>query len=72
MQSIQQFLSVAVLIFGQSSTLTQIAKDKICFAAVLVIITVVGMLLGSIRSLQRLGWLCNVSVWLNVASFIIM
>lgn len=32
----------------------------------------VGILSTSIRSLQKLGWICNLSVWLNVASFIII
>lgn len=71
-QSIQQFLTVTVLILGQATLLSQIAQFKICFAACMIIIMVVGMLTGAIRSLQRLGWLCNLSVWLNVASFIIM
>lgn len=38
----------------------------------MIICMVVGMALGSIRSLQRLGWLCNASVWMNAVSFIIV
>ena len=71
-QSIQQFMSVAVLLLGQSQVLYQLADYKLCFIAGAVIIMVVGMISGSIRSLQRLGWLCNASVWLNVVSFIII
>jgi len=33
---------------------------------------VAGMILGFIRSLQRLGWLANLSVWLNVVCFLII
>lgn len=32
----------------------------------------VGILSTGIRSLQKLGWICNLSVWLNVTSFIIV
>lgn len=71
-QSIQMFFSVAVLLLGQSQILYQIAENKVCFVACMVIIMVVGMISGSIRSLQRLGWLCNASVWLNVVSFFLM
>jgi len=72
LQSIQQFCTVAVLILGNSTVIAQIASEKICFIAVMIIVMVVGMLVGSIRSLQRLGWLCNASVWCNVINFIIM
>lgn len=43
-----------------------------CFMATMIICMVIGIVLGSIRSLQRLGWLCNASVWMNVVSFIIV
>ncbi|WPH03029.1 hypothetical protein R9X50_00590300 [Acrodontium crateriforme] len=72
LQSIQQFLSVAVLVLGQGQVLYQITNYKLCFAACMVIIMVVGMISGSIRSLQRLSWMCNLSVWLNVVSFVII
>jgi len=37
MQAFQQFLTVAILIFGQSSLLSQMANAKICWIAVLII-----------------------------------
>lgn len=40
--------------------------------AIMIICMVIGIVLGSIRSLQRLGWLCNASVWMNVVSFLIV
>lgn len=43
-----------------------------CFMATMIICMVIGIVLGSIRSLQRLGWLCNASVWMNVVSFLIV
>lgn len=72
MQSLQQFLSVAVVILGQSQILAQVAQNKICYVVCFVIVLAVGIISGSIRSLQRIGWMCNLSVWLNVANFIIM
>ncbi|KAK5164760.1 uncharacterized protein LTR77_009423 [Saxophila tyrrhenica] len=71
-QALQQFLSVCVVILGNATVLDQMAKQKICFAVVIVIITVVGIISGFVRTLQRLGWMCNLSVWLNVANFIII
>lgn len=71
-QAIQQFMTVAVLILGSGTTIAQLASEKICFIACLVIFMVVGMVFGSIRSLQRIGWLANLSVWINIVSFIII
>jgi bacteriorhodopsin len=60
------------LILGCGTTLAQLAKEKICFIACLIIFTVCGILVGLIRSLQRVGWFANASVWMNVICFIIM
>jgi amino acid permease len=71
-QALQQFMTVAVLILGSGTTIAQLASEKICFIVCLLIFTIIGMIFGSIRSLQRIGWLANLSVWLNVACFIMM
>jgi len=71
-QSLQQFLTVAVLILAQAQIIAQLSSSSICFVACMIIVMVIGMVVGSIRSLQKLGWLCNASVWLNVVSFIII
>ncbi|PTB38721.1 uncharacterized protein TrAFT101_006743 [Trichoderma asperellum] len=71
-QAIQQFMTVAVLILGSGTTIAQLSSGKICYIACLIIFMVVGMVFGSIRSLQRIGWLANLSVWINVVSFIII
>ncbi|KAL7936500.1 transmembrane amino acid transporter domain-containing protein [Trichoderma chlorosporum] len=71
-QAIQQFMTVAVLVLGSGTAIAQIANEKICYIVCLVIFMVVGMLFGSIRSLQRIGWLANMSVWMNIISFIII
>lgn len=72
MQSLQQFLTVAVLIIGNGSTLAEIAESKICYIACFIICMVIGMMSGMFRGLQKIGWLCNASVWMNVINFIIM
>ena len=71
-QSLQQFMTVCVLILGNGVVISQLASEKICFIACMIIFMAVGMVFGSIRSLQRLGWLANASVWLNIVSFIII
>lgn len=71
-QSLQQFMTVCVLILGNGTIISQLASEKICFIVCMIIFMAVGILLGSIRSLQRLGWLANASVWFNIISFIIM
>jgi hypothetical protein len=71
-QSLQQFMTVCVIILGNGQIIAQLSSNKICFIACMIIFMAVGMLVGSIRSLQRLGWLANASVWMNIVSFIIM
>lgn len=63
---------MAVLINGQSLVLAQLADSKICYIVVMLIIMIIGMVSGSMRALSHLGWICNLSVWLNIVSFIIM
>ena len=72
MQSIQQWLTVCVLILGNGSTLAEISSSKICYIACLVICMAIGMLTGLVRGLQHIGWVANLSVWMNVTNFIIM
>jgi hypothetical protein len=60
------------LILGCGTILAQLAQEKVCFIACLIIFTIAGIIVGSIRSLQRVGWFANASVWMNVICFIIM
>lgn len=73
-QSLQMFLSVAVVQLGQTYLLAQlsITAPKFCFTAIGVVCLLVGMASGYMRSLKHLGWFCNASVWINIVSFIIM
>lgn len=72
MQSLMQFFTVSQLVLNNGMIISQLAGPKLCFVACMIIATVVGIVCGMVRSLQRLGWLCNLSVWLNVTQFIIM
>jgi amino acid permease len=71
-QSLQQFMTVSVLVLACGQTIAQLSNESICFIACMIIFMVVGIILGMIRSLQRLGWLANASVWLNVVCFIMI
>lgn len=70
-QAFQQFMTVAVLVLASAQVIAQL-NPNICFMVCMIIVMVIGMALGLIRSLQRLGWLCNLSVWMNIVSFIII
>ena len=71
-QAFQQFLTVAVLILGSGQVIAQLSSARICYIVCFLIFMIFGVFAGSIRSLQRIGWFANASVWLNIVSFIIM
>lgn len=72
LQSFQMFCSVCVVVFGNAQLISQLAGPNMCFVVCIVISMAVGMVSIFVRSLQRIGWICNLSVWLNITSFIIM
>lgn len=73
LQSIQMFLSVAVVQLGQTYIIAQLAAaPDLCFVVCGIISLVVGMASGYMRSLKSLGWFCNGAVWINIVTFIIM
>ena len=41
-------------------------RGFLCFVAAEVIFMVIGFVFGQIRTLQRLSYLANVAVWLNI------
>lgn len=65
-------MTVAVLVLGSGQIIAQLSGGTICYVVCFVIFTVFGIVAGLIRGLQHVGWLANASVWLNVASFIIV
>ncbi|KAI0838569.1 transmembrane amino acid transporter protein-domain-containing protein [Hypoxylon sp. FL0890] len=76
-QALQLLLTVSVLVLSNGQSISQISRGPsgdsvgICFVACMVIFTAAGFLLGQIRTLQRLGWLANLSVWLTVTLVIL-
>jgi len=71
LQSCQFFLNVTLLIVTEGQGLAQMAQGPsgngfLCFVVAQLIFMLLGFLLGQIRTLQRLGFLANVAVWLNV------
>jgi magnesium-transporting ATPase (P-type) len=71
LQSCQFFLNVTLLIVSQGQGLAQMAQGAsgtgfLCFVVAELIFMLLGFLLGQIRTLQRLGFLANIAVWLNV------
>ena len=73
MQSLQMFLSVAVVLMGNTGIIAQLGGSaNLCYIVCGVISLVVGMASGYMRSLKHLGWFCNLAVWINIVTFIIM
>lgn len=70
-QSLQQFFTVAILIFSKSLNIEQIAHSSVCFVGMMLVIMAVGMLGGFVRSLKKIGWIANAAVWFNIVNFII-
>ncbi|KAI7553285.1 amino acid transporter-like protein [Hortaea werneckii] len=71
-QSLQQFLTVAVLIMSKSLNISQIAHSSLCFSGVMVLVMGIGMISGIIRSLKKIGWLSNAAVFMNITNFLII
>jgi hypothetical protein len=66
LQSVQLICNVAVIILGNGQGLSQIAQNKVCFAVLVIVWALAGMIVGQIRSLQRFGFLANLSIWMNL------
>ena len=74
LQSVQMLMLVAVLILSNGGSISQISIGKdglgngICYVICLLIFAILGMVVGQIRTLQRFGWLANLSVWTTVTT----
>ncbi|KAK1823520.1 hypothetical protein LTR12_002149 [Friedmanniomyces endolithicus] len=71
LQSFQFFLNVSLIIESNGVALIQMAAGStgngyLCFVLAEFIFTLCGFFLGQIRTLQRLSWLSNLAIWLNV------
>ncbi len=65
LQSVQMILTVSTLILGQGQSIAQVSagtSNPVCFILCLFIFTIVGMVLGQIRTPQKFGWLANFAI----------
>jgi hypothetical protein len=70
LQSLQMFMLVAVLVLSLGGSVSQVSIGQdgkngngLCYIVCMLIIAILGMVLGQIRTLQRFGWLANFAVW---------
>ncbi|KAI7189897.1 oligopeptide transporter protein [Hortaea werneckii] len=75
LQSFQFFMNVTILIVANGQGLGQMVAGKsgtgcICFVVAELVFMLCGFVLGQIRTLQRLGMLANLAVWLNIITII--
>jgi hypothetical protein len=71
LQSFQFFLNIVLLIESNGQGLAQMAVGKsgngfLCFVVAELIFMLLGFIFGQIRTLQRLSFLANIAIWLNV------
>ncbi|KAI9672863.1 MAG: hypothetical protein M1831_000299 [Alyxoria varia] len=71
LQALQLIFNVGVIIVANGNGISQI-NANICYIACLVIWVVCGMIVGQIRTLQRLGWIANLAVLFNVTNIILI
>lgn len=70
LQSIQLIFNVGVIIIGNGQGLNQV-NSNICFIVCCLIWALIGLVLGQIRTLQRLGWLASLAIFLNLTVLIL-
>ncbi|RMZ80333.1 hypothetical protein DV738_g2745, partial [Chaetothyriales sp. CBS 135597] len=66
LQSFQFFLNVALIILSSGQSISQLTHNNLCFIVCVVVCAVAGCIVGQIRTLQRLGWLASVCVFINL------
>lgn len=72
LQSFQFFFNVGLLILSSGMGISQLSygpngtTPHLCFIVCSLVFMIAGLLVGQIRTLARLGWLANISVWLNL------
>ncbi|OAR00231.1 hypothetical protein LLEC1_03043 [Akanthomyces lecanii] len=78
MLSFQMMLFVATLILQSGQGISQISQgrdaihgDGLCFVVCMLIYMVAGLLMSQVKTLQRVAWLANFAVWVNVTILLI-
>jgi hypothetical protein len=75
LQSLQMLMLVAVLVESNGNSISQVSignngknGNGLCYIVCFLIFAILGAVLGQIRTLQRFGWLANLSVWMTVTT----
>ncbi|KAF9439890.1 hypothetical protein P691DRAFT_780179, partial [Macrolepiota fuliginosa MF-IS2] len=66
LQNLQLIVVVGVNCLANGQAFSQITKGKVCFSVCIVIWTLIGMVIGQVRSLRAYGWIANSAVWINI------
>ncbi|CAN6674892.1 hypothetical protein TRVA0_070S00430 [Trichomonascus vanleenenianus] len=66
LQALQLLCNVAVIILGNGNGLSQMVRGRTCYAILVFIWAVAGMVVGQIKTLQKFGFLANLAIWMNL------
>ena len=71
LQSFQLLFNVGIIMVLNGQGLSQLAAKRdgtgrVCYIILCFIWAISGMIAGQIRTLQRLGWLANAAIWMNI------
>ena len=75
--AIQIIVVLAVITLGSGQAISQISQGPsgtggLCFIVCLLIFMLAGWVTGQIRTLQKISWMANFCVWINVLVIFIM
>ncbi|CAN6674240.1 hypothetical protein TRVA0_051S00100 [Trichomonascus vanleenenianus] len=66
LQALQLLCNVAVIILGHGNGLSQMVKGRSCYAVLVLVWALAGMVVGQIKTLQKFGFLANLAIWMNL------
>ena len=66
LQSIQLLCNVGIIMVSNGEALSEATHFGLCYAICVLIWCLAGFFFGQIRTLQKLGWLANLAVWINL------
>ena len=66
LQALQLTISVGVIVISNGLSISQVSKFRLCYVICCLIWAIVGFFSGQIRTLNKIGWLANFAVFLNL------
>ena len=66
LQALQLIISVGVIVISNGLSISQVSQFRLCYVVCCLIWAIVGFFSGQIRTLNKLGWLANFAVVLNL------